>query len=39
MQKFFSFLVKGLLLYQILTFISSLGVDLFHAAKWTDEET
>jgi len=39
MQKFVSFHVKGLLLYQILTYISSLGVDLFDTETWTDEET
>jgi hypothetical protein len=39
MQKFVSFQVEDLLLYQILTYIISLGVALLNAQTWTDEET
>jgi hypothetical protein len=39
MKKFVSLHVKGLLFYHILAYIISLGVDLYHAETWTDEET
>jgi hypothetical protein len=39
MQKFVSFQVEDLLLYQILTYIISVGVDSLNAETWTDEET
>jgi len=39
MQKSVSFQVEDLLLYQILTYIISLGIDLLNAETWTDEET